>query len=229
MSKMNNADQATKIRDIEFKKWETLVKATKAITNSWARDKSNKEKKLKQFLDKSKENLEISNEKYELMSEELREHEVNKSKIKSELVKVKNKVENKTLVKYKAMKSQVSHTIREIKIGSETYKTDSDIRKQLAGHFTSIFRCDCDFTQNENICYRCINDDVKYTRNIKPEKTSKKPLDEADKKMLDREIVEGEIDNYVKTHFKKEGKSPGPDGIPYKLYTSLKCGRTSKK
>ena len=44
---------------------------------------------------------------------------------------------------------------------------------------------------------------------------SRKQLNENDKKELDKEIGEDEIKSYVKRHFKKEGKSPGPDGIPY--------------
>ena len=54
------------------------------------------------------------------MSEELRAHDVEKNKIKSELCKVKNKIENKTLLRYKAMKNQTLRTIKEIKIGDET-------------------------------------------------------------------------------------------------------------
>ena len=226
MSKMSNHEQASKIRDIAFKKFEALIKATKNITNSWARNRSNKERELKRFLIKSKENFYISNEKYEMMSEELRTHEADKNKIKSELMKVKNKIENKTLIKYKAMKSQVSLIIKEIKIGNETYKSDKDIRKQMTGYFKSIFRCDCDYDKSENICFRCARDDIKYVKNIKPDKFSKKKLSDTDRKALDREIEESEVDNYVKKHFKKEGKSPGPDGIPYiymfKMWTHIK-------
>ena len=226
MSKMNEYEQATKIRNIALEKWKAVLKATKAITNSWARRRSEGDKKLKKYLIRVKENLDISNEKYELMSEELREHELEEAKIKSELFKVKNRIENKTLMKYKAMKSQTSRTIREIKIGDEIYKSDEEIKKQMTGYFTTIFRCECDYNKGENMCQRCIKDDTNYTRNIKPEKTSKNPLKEPDKKMLDDEIDEKEIDEYVKKNFKKEGKSPGPDGIPYiyifKMWTHLK-------
>ena len=226
MSKMNELDQAKKIREIAFSKWEAVLKVTKKIANSWARNKSDEERKLRKFLIKAKENLEISNDEYELMSEEMREYEVNKNKIKSELMKVKNKIDNKTLLKYKAMKSQTSRTIRELKIGDEVYQSDDDIRKQITAHFTTIFRCDCDYGKNEEICSRCKDDDVSFTKNINPEKSSNKPVNEKDRKLLDGEIEEKEVDEYVKKHFKKEGKSPGPDGIPYiyifKMWTHLK-------
>ena len=226
MSKMNELDQAKKIREIAFSKWEAVLKVTKKIANSWARNKSDEERKLRKFLIKAKENLEISNDEYELMSEEMREYEVNKNKIKSELMKVKNKIDNKTLLKYKAMKSQTSRTIRELKIGDEVYQSDHDIRKQITAHFTTIFRCDCDYGKNEEICSRCKKDDVSFTKNINPEKFSNKPINEKDRKLLDGEIEEKEVDEYVKKHFKKEGKSPGPDGIPYiyifKMWTHLK-------
>ena len=116
MSNLPEDIQAKKIRDIAYEKWKSVLRATKAITNTWGRENAKKKGALKKFLLKAKENLEISNEKYEIMSEELRGHEVEKNKIKTELVKVKNKIENKTLVRYKAMKNQTSRTIKEIKI-----------------------------------------------------------------------------------------------------------------
>ena len=96
----------------------------------------------------------------------------------------------------------------------------------MTGHFTSIFRCDCDYSKSENMCFRCTRDDIKYVKNIKSDKLSKRKLTDADRKALDREIEENEVDNYVKKYFKKEGKSPGPDGIPYiyifKMWTHMK-------
>ena len=226
MSTMNELDQAKKINEIAYSKWEKVLKATKDITNAWARNKSEEERKLRKFLIKAKENLEISNDEYELMSEEMREYDVNKSKIRTELMKVKSRIENKTLVKYKAMKNQTSRTIKEIKIGDEIYKSDEEIRKQITAHFTSIFRCDCDYGRNEELCLRCKRDDTSFIKNITPEKVSNKPVSAIDKKWLDEEIEEREVDEYVKKHFKKEGKSPGPDGIPYiyifKMWPHLK-------
>ena len=226
MSTMPEEEQSKIIRGIAFKKWNSIVLATKMITNSWAREKSKEKNKLKSFLIKAKENLEISNEEYELMSDELRTHEIEKHKIRSELNKVRNKIENKTLVRYKAMKNQTSRTIKELKIGGETYNTDKEIRSQMRAHFTSTFRCNCDYNENEELCVRCRRNDITYVKNIKPMLESRKKLNENDKKELDREICEEEINSYVKKHFKKEGKSPGPDGIPYifmyKMWTHLK-------
>ena len=128
---MSEDYQSKIIRGIAFRKWNSLVLATKMITNSWAREKSKEKNKLKSYLIKAKENLSISNDEYELMSEELRLHEVKKNKIRSELSKVKNKIENKTLIRYKAMKNQTSRTIKEIKISGETYSTDNKIRSQM--------------------------------------------------------------------------------------------------
>ena len=85
----------------------------------------------------------------------------------------------------------------------------------MNAHFTSTFRCDCDYNANEELCLRCRRGDISYVKNIRPGKESRKTLNEADKKILEREITEEEIDKYVKKHFKKEGKSPGPDGLPY--------------
>ena len=105
MSNLTEKEQAKRIRNIAFEKWKAATLATKMISNTWARENARKKGALRKFLNKTKENLEISNEKYEIMSDELREYEVGKNKIKTELVKVKNKIENKTLVRYKAMKN----------------------------------------------------------------------------------------------------------------------------
>ena len=43
---------------------------------------------------------------------------------------------------------------------------------------------------------------------------SRKKLSTKDKNDLERNITEEEINEYVRRYFKKEGKSPGPDGIP---------------
>ena len=226
MSSLDESSQAKIIRDIAFRKWKSLVLATKMISNTWARAESKEKNKLKNYLIRAKENLEISNEEYELMSEELKAHDIDKNKIRSELNKVKNKIENKTLVRYKAMKNQSSRTIKELKIGDETYKADKEIRSQMCAHFTSTFRCDCDYNKDEQLCYRCRRDDTSYIKNIKPMINSRKKLGEKDKKELEKDIEEEEINKYVKKHFKKEGKSPGPDGIPYffmfKMWSHLK-------
>ena len=108
MSSLDEENQAKIIRGIAFQKWKTLVLATKMITNMWAREKTKKNNELKNYLIRAKENLKISNDEYEMMSEELRAYKVEKNKIKSELCKVKNKIENKTLLRYKAMKNQTS-------------------------------------------------------------------------------------------------------------------------
>ena len=96
----------------------------------------------------------------------------------------------------------------------------------MSAHFTSTFRCDCDYNKDEQLCFRCRRDDTKYIKNIKPALVSRKKLSEKDKKELDKEIEESEINDYVKKHFKKEGKSPGPDGIPYififKMWSHIK-------
>ena len=226
MSRLSDEEQAKLIRNIAYAKWKSTLLATKMITNTWARENANKKGKLKKFLNKAKENLNVPNEEYEIMSEELREYEVGKSKIKTELVKVKNKIENKTLIKYKAMKNQASRTIKELKIGGETYSSDEDIRTQMNAHFTSTFRCDCDYNKNEELCLRCRRGDTSFVKNIIPGKKSRKMLSENDVKDLEKDITEDELDKYVKKYFRKEGKSPRPDGLPYififKMWTHLK-------
>ena len=96
----------------------------------------------------------------------------------------------------------------------------------MNAHFTSTFRCDCDYNKNEELCLRCKRGDTSYVKNIKPTKESKKRLKDIDKKRLEKDLTEEEIDKYVKKFFKKEGKSPGPDGVPYififKMWSYLK-------
>ena len=106
MSTLPEMEQAKIIRKIAFDKWKSILLASKMITNTWARENARNKNKLKKFLIKAKENLEVPNDEYKLMSEELSEYEVGKSKIRTELVKVKNRIENKSLIKYKALKNK---------------------------------------------------------------------------------------------------------------------------
>ena len=96
----------------------------------------------------------------------------------------------------------------------------------MNAHFTSTFRCDCNYNKNEELCLRCRRGDTSFVKNIIPGKESRKRLSHNEVKELEKDITEDEIDKYVKKFFRKEGKSPGPDGLPYififKMWTHLK-------
>ena len=52
-------------------------------------------------------------------------------------------------------------------------------------------------------------------KNIKPPIDSGKRLSNRQKTSLEKQVDENEIEKYVKFKLRKEGKAPGPDGIPY--------------
>ena len=114
--------------------------------------------------------------------------------------------------------------MKKIKIEDTVYEEDKEIRMALTGHFTSIFSCYCE--SNENRCIRCTRNDQEFVKKIKPQKMSDKKLSNDQKNELEKEVDENEIDRYVRLKLKKEGKAPGPDGIPYvfiyKYWPSLK-------
>ena len=224
MSTLNDHEQAKITLRIEMNKWSTLVNFTKKITSKWARYEATKRNIENLKLSQCMENLDLDNGTYNDLSEEYNRYEIDKYKLKTELYKFKNKFENKGLLKYKAQSNVSNRTMIKLKIEDVAYEEDKEIRMVLTSHFTSIFSCHCE--SKENRCVRCTRDDQEYVKKIKPQKISEKKLSNDQRNDLEKDVDENEIDKYVKLMLKKEGKAPGPDGIPYsfiyKFWPSLK-------
>ena len=180
--------------------------------------------KIESSLVKCMNNLSLDNDSYNELSEEFNGYEVEKYKIKTELYKFKNKFENKNLLKYKAKMNLSSRTMKKIIIENEVHETDNEIREALTGHFTSVFSCYCE--ENADRCSRCTRDDFEFIKNINPQKDSNKRLSNEMKSKLEKDVDDEEVEKYVKRKLRKEGKAPGPDGIPYafiyKFWPSIK-------
>ena len=213
MSKLVDQAQSEIILKIAMNKWTTLVNYTKKITSAWARKTCEERKSEIMNLNRCMNNLNLDNETFNELAEEFGRYEIEKYKIKTELYKFKNKFENKRLLKYKAHQNMSNRTMKKIKIEGDSHENDKDIRKALTDHFTSVFSCDCE--KNEQRCLRCTRNNIDYIKNINTQKMSKKSLSNSQKKSLEKPVDEQEVEKYVKSKLNKEGKAPGPDGIPY--------------
>ena len=213
MSSLNEKNQAEILLKIAMNKWITLTNYVKKITSGWARKQADLLKKEKIKLSQCLYNLELDNDSFNELSEEFNKYETEKYKIKTELYKFKNKFENKRLLKYRAQFNTSNRTMKKLTFEEDTFEKDTDIRKALTSHFTSTFSCDCE--KNTNRCIRCVRNNCDYVKNINPPINSEKKLSGNQRADLDKPITEEEIENYVKKKLKKEGKAPGPDGIPY--------------
>ena len=213
MSKLSDDDQNQIIYRIAMSKWNSLVNFTKIITSKWARTESVKRNTEIRELSKCMNNLDIDNEAFNELTEEFKGFEIEKYKIKTELYKFKNKFDNKNLLKFKAQLNTANRTMKKLVIENSVYDNDKDIRGAISDHFTSIFSCHCE--EKDVRCNRCIRGGIKYVKNINPQKKSNKCLSNSQRSKFEREVDEDEIEKYVKSKLKKEGKAPGPDGIPY--------------
>ena len=213
MSNLSEQKQAEIILRIAMNKWSTLVNFTKKITSGWARAQAEDMRREKMKLTHCLNNLELDNESFNELSEEFNKYETEKYKIKTELYKFKNKFENKRLLKYRSQFNCSNRTMKKLIIEDETYENDNDLRTALTGHFTSTFSCDCE--KSKNRCIRCTKGGCEYVKNINPPYKSEKKLSTHQRTVLEKEVTEEEISKYVKSKLKKEGKAPGPDGIPY--------------
>ena len=213
MSNLPDDEQCEIICRIATSKWRSLTKYTKTITSKWARVTSEKRNAEIRAFTKCMNNLDIDNETFNEITEEFNQYEIEKYKIKTELYKFKNKFENKNLLKFKAQINTSNRTMKRLIVEESVHENDNDIRLALTGYFTSIFSCYCE--NNKERCIRCSQDNLKFIKNIRPVTKSRKNLSNAEKDELEKEVDEEEIDKYVKNKLKKEGKAPGPDGIPY--------------
>ena len=62
---------------------------------------------------------------------------------------------------------------------------------------------------------RCSKNNCEYVKNINPPVDSGKKLSARQRSTLENPVIDEEIDKCVRRKLKKEGKAPGPDGIPY--------------
>ena len=169
-------------------------------------------------------NLDLDNEAFSELAEEYNNYTIEKFKIKTELHKFMNKLENKNLLKYKAQVNMSNRTMKKLIIEDECYEDDKEIRKALTDHFTSVFSCYCE--KNQSRCLRCTRSGTEYVKNINPNIDSNKKLSNLQKKELETPVDENEVEKYVKRKLKKTRKAPGPDGILYvfiyKFWPNLK-------
>ena len=224
MSNLDTISQKKIIQRVATNKWTTLVNFTKKITSVWARIEANKRSNENAKLIRCMNNLDLDNDAYNKLAEEFNRYEIEKYKIKTELYKFKNKFENKRLLKYKAQQNTTNRTMKKIRIEDDVVEDDTEIRRVLTGYFTSVFSCECE--KNTQRCIRCTRNNLDYVKNIKPQIDSNKRLSNGQKSALEKPVEENEIEKYVKLKLKKEGKAPGPDGIPYiflhKLWLNVK-------
>ena len=213
MSRLNDHEQSKILGKIAMNKWVSLLNYTKTITSKWERAEAEKKSSEIRNLIKCMNNLEVDNDSYNELVEEFNVYEIEKYKIKTELYKFKNKFDNKGLLKYKAQVNMSNRTMKKITIDNTSYENDNEIRKALTAHFTSTFSCYCE--EQSNRCVRCTHNNLRYLKNIKPPINSAKKLSNSERSDLEKEIDNAEIEKYVKMKLKKEGKAPGPDGIPY--------------